>query len=491
MKPSEDLHELIRSMSMSEKRYFKIHASRHTIGTINNYTRLFDAVEAQQDYDEAKVKSAFAGENFIRHLPSEKNYLYHQVLESLNAFNREKTFLSRHAEILTAIEVLYNRGLFGHAKKLIRKAKKEAYSLEKFSLLLILVHWETVLFINDEDDRALSASIREEIRLIEALKVQTQLMKVAFDIQVRIDKGAADKAFIRRAKTQLAGIYPPAPEANGFWASYYYYSALALLYTIENNNNERYRCYREIKKLMDAAPQFIRDLPAIYLLNYNNLVNIMLFLKKFAETAVLLKQQRTFLAEHKIRNPNFETRVFINTFESELYLLYKTAQHDKAAEIASEIEPALKKIPGTFGPILFDLYYFMAITGLMAKNHKSASRWLNRILNAEGQINFRTELQINARLLYLVILCETNDVLFDNRLKAARRFLAAAGGFKKQRLILEAIALAEQDLALTANRRALKDIVTQLKKQHQVAREELLNKNFDFTEWLENRLKAN
>ncbi len=489
MKPSEELHQLIHSLSMSEKRYFKIHSSLHTIKGSNNYARLFDVIEAQAEYDEAMVKEVFEKEKFIRHLPSEKHYLYNHVLESLNSYNKEKTFLARYAAILTSIEILYNRGLFSHCQKLIKKAKTEAYSLEKFSILMILIHWETILFINAEDDKNLSKNIHEELRLLEALKVQTILMQLAFDLQIQIDKGNADEKYINARKKDLKKIFPPKPEINSFWSKYYYYSAMALVFTIESNNTERYRCYKEIKNIMDNAPQFIKDLPAIYHLNYNNLVNIMLFLRKYSETEVLLKEQRTFLPTYGIKNPTFSTRVFINTYESELYLYYKTGQHEKAAAVAKGMESELRQVDLTFGPILFDLFYFMAITELMVKNYKGATKWLNKILNAERDINFRKELRINARLLYLVVLHEIDDVLFGNRLQSARRFMAQESSFKKQAKILEGIALTGEDLSLLKTRSALKAIIAQLKKEHQVAGEELLNKNFDFVEWLENKVK--
>lgn len=470
---------------MSEKRYFKIHSSRHTIGETNNYIRLFDAIEAQAEYDEAAVKKNFNGETFIKHLPSEKHYLYNQILDGLNSFNKEKTFLARYAAILTSIEILYNRGLFAHCKKLIKKAKPEAESLEKFSILLMLVHLETILFINAEDDKNLHKGIEEEIRLLDALKVQTRLMQLAFDIQIQLDRGKITPAYIETNKKELKKVFPPRPEINSFWSKYYYYSAMALLFTAESDNTERYRCYREIKGIMDKAPQFIRDVPVIYHLNYNNLVNIMLYLKKFAETEQLLKEQRLFMQHYGIKNPVFQTRIFINTYESELYMYYKTGQHQKAATIAHELESELKKIKPDVGPILFDLYYFMAITGLMVTNYKAATRWLNKILNAEHEHNIRKELQINARLLYLIILHETGDLLFENRLQAAKRFISGEASFKKQSKIMEGIALAAEDLSLPKIKSQLKTVVAELKKNFQVAGEELLNKNFDFVEWLE------
>ena len=47
---NESVHELIKSLTKSEKRYFKLMSSRHTIGEENNYVILFDAIEKQIDY---------------------------------------------------------------------------------------------------------------------------------------------------------------------------------------------------------------------------------------------------------------------------------------------------------------------------------------------------------------------------------------------------------------------------------------------------------
>ena len=93
MKPSGELHQLIKNLSMSEKRYFKIFSSRHVIAGENNYIRLFDAIDKQEEYNEQKIKTALSKEAFVSHLPSEKHYLYNHVLDSLNAFHKDRTSL--------------------------------------------------------------------------------------------------------------------------------------------------------------------------------------------------------------------------------------------------------------------------------------------------------------------------------------------------------------------------------------------------------------
>ncbi len=485
MTPSEELHQLIQSMNMSEKRYFKIYSSRHVIGKKNNYIRLFSAVEKQNTYDEVQIKKTFEGETFIKHLPSEKNYLYQNVLESLNFFHKEKTFLTRYCNIIISIEVLYNKGLFDQCKKLINKAKKEAYSLEKFSILTILLRLETLIYIKDEDEKMLFRNFDEELRIQDKLRTQAAFMQLAFRIQIRIDKGEALPAFIKEYEKRIEELYPKDKSKTSFWINYYYQSCRGLIFSVTNNLALRSASYREIKKIMDEAPQFIKDLPMIYHTNYNNLVNGMFVMKKYEVAEGLIRKQRLFLQIYGIKNQTAQKINFLNTAENELYLHYKTGGVEEGVAIVKRVESEVKKMKPSFSPILYDLLFFMAVTDFVAGNYSAAIKWLNRILNAQHAIYFRKELQLNTRLLYLVVLHESNDWLFENRMNATKRVLAQEKGFKLQSMILEALRILFEDHPTKKNKEALKKQINEIKKLQKLSNEELLNKTFDFLEWIE------
>jgi tetratricopeptide (TPR) repeat protein len=489
MKPSEELHQLIKSMSMSEKRYFKIHSTMHVIGGTNNYIRLFDSIEQQEVYNEEEIKEKFKGETFIRHLPSEKHYLYNQILESLNSFNRERTFLSRSSNALISIEILYNKGLFDQCLKQISKIKKEAYELEKISALLIILRWETIVYIKQEDGKKINAAIQEEQRLLQIMSIQTPLMQLAFNIQIEIDRGRVSTDYLKKQESELERLFPKDARTNSFWSKYYYHSSRSLIFTVLDKQEERYICYREIKKTMDESPALIKDVPAIYHLNYNNLVNTMLYLGKYKEVESLIREQRMFTQTYGIKSPTFSKTVFLNTYESELYFYYKTGKYDKAAQAVKEIEPEVKKLsPDTCGPIYFDLLYFMAVSEFMVKDYKAAVRWLNKILNQERSAIIRKELQINTRVLYVMALYEMDDILYENRMNAAKRFIANEPHFKTQLRTLEAIGGLNEYFSTGKNKPALKKLVSAIRNE-KITREELLNKHFDFAHWIEDKMK--
>jgi hypothetical protein len=489
MKASGELHQLIKSMSMSEKRHFKLFSSGHINGDSKNYLRLFDAIDRQENYNEEEIKTTFEKETFIRHLPSEKNYLYSNLLESLNAFHKEKTFLARHANFLVSIELLFNRGLFTQSLKLIRKAKAEALLTEKFSILLIILRWETLIYINNEDAKNLNRGIAEELRILDIMKVQTTLMQIAFNIQIQIDKGKVSETFLTKQLEELRKNYAVRPDLRSFWINYYYQSGIGLIYTVQNKHPKRYGCFKEIKSIMDKSPQFIVDLPSIYHSNSNNLVNVMCYLGKYEEAAQTVKSQKEFLQTYKIKRETLSRIVFLNTSESELFIFYKTKKYSAAAALVKEIEARVRKIELNFNPILFDTMYMMAVSELMVKNFKVAGKWLNQILNAEREIKFRKELQINARILYIILLFESHDRLFENRLNAARRFVMQEPQFAAQLKTLEAIRILADAKLLKKHRSELPKFISQIRKESRRMNEETLNKQFDFALWIEEALQ--
>lgn len=72
---------MIKSLTTAEKRYFKIFAARHTIGDKNEYVNLFDAIDKQEHYNEAKLLQTFSNSTFGNAPAIAKNRLYETILK--------------------------------------------------------------------------------------------------------------------------------------------------------------------------------------------------------------------------------------------------------------------------------------------------------------------------------------------------------------------------------------------------------------------------
>lgn len=145
MKSQDPLHTLIRSLTQSEKRYFKISSSVHEIGDKNNYLRLFDELEKMETYDESILRKKFSGQAFLRQLPVARNYLFGLVMKSLRAFHAESSTDMKLRNFFADIEILYKRSMIDECLKTIRRAEKYARHYDKVAALAELEGWRAYI----------------------------------------------------------------------------------------------------------------------------------------------------------------------------------------------------------------------------------------------------------------------------------------------------------------------------------------------------------
>ena len=173
MTPTSDLFLLIRSMSKSEKRHFKLSALLHG-RTEKNYIRLFDAIAAQTAYDEAAIRKIFSGETFIKKLDVTKIYLYKLVLQSIRSFQSSGMTEARLKNLLIEVEILFDRSLFSQALKILEKARELALKHEKHGQLIEISGWKKRIMRASLQLKNLRSSIhdifRDEMDQIEKLK---------------------------------------------------------------------------------------------------------------------------------------------------------------------------------------------------------------------------------------------------------------------------------------------------------------------------------
>jgi hypothetical protein len=172
MKPSNELFVLIKSLTKSEKRFFKLSSAIQT--GEKNYLKIFDFIDGLYDYNEEALKEEFKSETFVKHLPSEKNHLYKLILKSLRSFYSEQSAASILKEELKNVEILYNKALYKECRKFLKRAKKIAVDHEKFYYLIELISWEKRLieesYESGDFDVDLNQIIEEETEIVAKLR---------------------------------------------------------------------------------------------------------------------------------------------------------------------------------------------------------------------------------------------------------------------------------------------------------------------------------
>ncbi len=132
---TDSLYQLIKSLSKSEKRNFKLYANRLQGNEDSKFMVLFDVMDKLKDYDEEKILQKAEGVSKAQ-LSNLKAHLYKQILLTLrlNASNQDLDIYLR--EQIDYAKLLYNKGLYNQSLKMLDKAKVTAIEFEKNTILL-------------------------------------------------------------------------------------------------------------------------------------------------------------------------------------------------------------------------------------------------------------------------------------------------------------------------------------------------------------------
>ena len=133
--PSTDLFILIKSLTPQEKKYFKQLSRVYSDDRENSYELLFDAIEAQQEYDEAEIKQKFKGYGFINQLSVAKNYLYDKILDALYNQHSEVDDMLQIERMIGRVEILMRRNLMKQALQLYEKTEERMLEMGTLTLL--------------------------------------------------------------------------------------------------------------------------------------------------------------------------------------------------------------------------------------------------------------------------------------------------------------------------------------------------------------------
>lgn len=129
---SDALFTLIKSMTKSEKRYFKLSQNG---GDGAKYLRLFGHIDAGRDFDESRILSLEPDFDPAR-FSSLKAHLYGRVLKSLRDYALKSVPEMEVRAMIDEAEVLLRKGLYAQCRKHLDKAEKRAEAVEGFELIL-------------------------------------------------------------------------------------------------------------------------------------------------------------------------------------------------------------------------------------------------------------------------------------------------------------------------------------------------------------------
>jgi tetratricopeptide (TPR) repeat protein len=490
--PSTRLFLFIKSLTAAEKRYFKIFTGKKEAKS-NKYVLLFDAIDAQQEFNEdALIKTVYGDEPVETRKYSElKSYLYDLVLKSLLAYDEKSSVDFRLKNSLLGVHTLFKRSHFDDCKELLRKCKKPAQDFEDFNALVEILNWEKRIAYTQTDiaflDRELENLWEEERTYLQRLHNISEYRNIFFKMLVSIRKDASrrDKQLAELASLMDNPLLKDERSAGSYKSKVLFYRIHSIYYFSVSDLEAFYKTNKKLLELMESNRALLREDVSEYISALNNHVISCGKLKRFDEVRATLEK----LIDVKPITSDDELKIHRQYYMNKFALCISTGKFEEGLKDLKRHLAEIEKFDTRqFSKSNFYLQYFCIYFG--AGDYENALNSLNEWLNLSAGIE-RKDLQSFGRILNLIIHFELgNTILLDSLLRSTYRFLSKENRLSEfEREVMQFI----REASKPHSKKEMRQILETLKQYF----EELSHSPsfgvlelFDVISWLESKISG-
>jgi len=477
-------------MTPAEKRYFKLHAERHTGQGKNNYHLLFEAMEDQPEYREESLLEKFKHDSFTNHFSIAKNRLYHQILKSLDAFYAEGSVDAELQRYLHYVEILFHKTLYNQCSRVLATAEKIASKHEKVTTLLQIIKWKKRLIEVRQHEENNPKLYTAQIDLIAELSLSNELWKLkssVFEELFRMGQ-ARSKEMARNSALLLDELNKFKGQSDNFETNHLIFHTESAIYFHAGEYPKCKKALLQNLKLIEKNLHLVAEEPILYHSVLTNLIYVSAKLNHFEDVKKFLEESRALPEKLKITpTEHIEYRIFSDSYELELAICNITGNTMRGKELVETIPPMLEKWNHKHGDVkratflhgLSVMYYTM---GDLSKS----LFWNNELLNtisikkAEDSFCF-------GQIFHAVLHYELGNIeLLSGIIKSLSRYLdIRERRYKFEDYFLNLIKQLEKAPASKMPFRSFLESIAPLEDEDY---EKIAFEYFDFTAWAQSHL---
>jgi hypothetical protein len=401
------LFSLIKSLSKSEKRQFKLYVGRLGGNAEANFMTLFNLLDRVSSYtDDLILKKTKIKKQQISNT---KAHLYKQILVSLRFNPVHQNARSQIREQFDFAAILYGKGLYNQSLKILEKAKELALNNGENNLAYEIVEFEKVIesqyitrsLSNRADElseQAKDLSLRN-IRISKLSNLSLQLYSLLLKEGYVKDTEDAKKVTTyfnkRLPKYVLSDL--------GFREKLFLYKAYLWHSLIMQDFVLSYKYAQKWVDLFQNNPAMKQQNPVFYLKGLNYLLESLFLLKQRTKFNKVLKNLETDILEQNIKlNDNTRTLIFHYYNQNKLNLFFLEGKFSKGLDfipiILKEISEFESKIDAHH---IMVFYYKIACLYFGAGKNEDCIFYLEKIIKNKD-LKMREDLLCFTRVLNLV-----------------------------------------------------------------------------------------
>ena len=426
---TDNLFSLIKSLSPSEKRQFSLYVGRIGVNTDSKFLNLFKVMTKLKKYDENEIlqKTRISKQQ----LSNVKAHLYKQILVSLRLNPANQTVPVQIREQLDFAYILYRKGLYNQALKLLDKTKTTALHYEEKSLAYEILELEKII-----ESQYITRSIRNRAELLiqqtEELSALTQLNAKLSNLSLQL-YGIFLKMGYARTEEEAATIksyfYDNIPEYNfkelGFHEKLWLYKAHLWFSFITQDFLACYRYSMKWIDLFNEYPHLVSLHPVSYIKGNHYLLESLFYLNHVKLFEKMLKKMEATLKDPKIPDDdNIKALSFLYLYSNKLNLRFMKGEFANGEELVEKIQKKIKKYKGRIDEHhIMVFYYKIACLYFGNGDNKQCIAFLKKIIDNKS-LEMREDLMCFSRILNLVAHYEAGmDYHLESLIKSTYKFL--------------------------------------------------------------------
>jgi hypothetical protein len=495
---SDDLFQLIHSLTKSEKRHFKIFASRISSEEGKKFIRLFDLIHAQKVFDEDKLLKKDPRLS-AQQIPNLKAHLYRQILLSVKLCNTSANVDVEIRNLIDCAQLLYNKCLYRQCIRMLDKAKKLAVENDRETLHLDVLELEKTVLnqtISANNEHRVAAVVKETRAVARSIRN----IHIFSNLSLRLNSFYVRMGFIRnqrdleKAEAVFIKYMPVYDEAKlSFYEKSYLYCCYTQYYYFIQDFQRVHDYAKKWVDLFLVAPGKIGNNLEMYIRSMNYLLMAQNKLMLYEEFSASLKKLVALKRSKSLNlTENINLVLFRTIYVHEINRHFMIGEFKSGTRIVAKLEPELNAfIPKLDTHYVLIFYYKIACLYFGAGEYKRAIYWLNKIIN-RGADDLRLDISSFARILSLISHYELENFdLLDYQIKSTYRFLIKHGNLGLyQKIILAFIKKLAQDM----DEASLKQEFIRLKSALLALKQNQFNSKafvyFDIISWLESKIES-
>ncbi|TYA69892.1 hypothetical protein [Seonamhaeicola marinus] len=425
----DNLFVLVKSLSKSEKRQFKLYVGRLGVNEDSKFLTLFNILDKLPKYDEATIlKKGIVKKQQLSNL---KAHLYKQILISLRLNPSHQDIRIQIREQLDFATILYHKGLYKQSLKILDKAKNLAIANEEKNIAYEIVELEKIIesqyitrsLSNRADELTVQAKELSQQNVVASKLSNLSLQLYGLFLKTGYVKNDHEHQIITKYYQDRLPDY----DINklGFREKLWLYKA-KLWYSFLTV--DFLSCYKFASKWVDLFydnKDMIVLNPVFFLRGNHYLLEALFYLRqydKFKETLSKLEvitQEKWFPLDD-----NIEGLAFLYIYTNKFNLHFIEGSFNEGLPLIDEVLEQLKNYDNRIDEHhVMVFYYKIASMYFGAGDNRGCIQFLEKIISNKS-LQMREDLLCFSRILNLVAHYEAGlDYNLDTLIKSTYKFL--------------------------------------------------------------------